>query len=97
MLLMTVRTATRDQIEKFAEADHASEEVFSKKRSELEGGTGGGYKDFQFVHSAFSPIAVTRSTEARLLACVARAVDEALETNGSTVSLENGMAVLRDE
>jgi hypothetical protein len=90
MLLMTVRTATRDQIEKIARAEYDSEirtdlngEIGGDGNAGSGGGVGNGYKGFQFVHSRFSENRVTRSTEARLLACVTRAVDEALEANGS--------------
>ncbi|KUJ06339.1 uncharacterized protein LY89DRAFT_790625 [Mollisia scopiformis] len=111
MLLMTVRTATRDQIEKIARAEYDSErEGEAGARAGgvgvgvggagggggggggggSGGGSGGGYKGFQFVHSRFSEVKVTRSTEARLLACVTRAVDEALEANGSLGVGEEG-------
>ncbi|KAF8854311.1 hypothetical protein BDZ45DRAFT_45449 [Acephala macrosclerotiorum] len=87
MLLMTVRTATRDQIEKIARAEYASGTASSRSSGN---DIGGGSKGFQFVHSSFSEVKVTRSTEAKLLACVTRAVDEALEANGSLGSLEGG-------
>lgn len=92
---MTVRAATRDQIEKIARAEY--DEDIDRNTSKgiagiAEGGEGGGaaYKGFQFVHSRFSEVKVTRSTEARLLACVTRAVDEALEANGTLGVEEDG-------
>lgn len=82
MLLMTVRTATRDQVEKIAQAEQDGSG--DSKRS--------GFKtvpsdNFRFVHhSTSSQGAVNRSTEARTLAVVTKAIDVALESNGSSQS-----------
>lgn len=91
---MTVRTATRDQIERIAKAEYESENSTKASRigkdngEEAENGSGG-YKGFQFVHSNLSKMCVNRSTEARLLASVTKQVDEALESNGCA-SVRNG-------
>lgn len=64
MLLLTVRSATKDHIGEITEA-RASNAGFS------------------FVHSGLSQGAIPRSKEAKLLAFVTKAIDSALELNGS--------------
>lgn len=81
MVLMNIRTATRDQLEKITRAEYDSELSAKSNRTE-DINDGAGYKGFQFVHSSLSKMCVNRSTEARLLASVTKQVDEALESNG---------------
>ncbi|PVH74660.1 hypothetical protein DL98DRAFT_658625 [Cadophora sp. DSE1049] len=80
MLLRTVRAATRDYMEKIAEGE---DEVESGKH-----GIGGrkvpGEMRLRFVYEGFERNEESRTAEAKLLACVTRVVDEALELNGSS-------------
>jgi len=72
MLLLTVRTATKDHIAEVAEGSGAQSSIMST------------HTGFSFVHSGLSPNSIPRSREAKLLACVTKAIDSALEFNGST-------------
>jgi hypothetical protein len=76
MLLMTVRSATKDHIEKIAKAEDEKDPHVAAAPK--------GQSSFHFVHSSLSPNVITRSTEAKTLAFVANAIDSALELNGST-------------
>lgn len=89
MLLRTVRAATRDFLEKITE--EGEDEVEGRKvgEKENEGGKmkGAGEMRLRFVYEGFEGNERdedSRGAEARLLACVARVVDEALELNGSS-------------
>ena len=68
MLLMTVRSATKDHIEKVTKAEDASNPHVAAAPK--------GQTSFHFVHSSLSPNVITRNTEAK-------AIDSALELNGS--------------
>ncbi|RFU30621.1 hypothetical protein B7463_g5723, partial [Scytalidium lignicola] len=76
MLLMTVRSATKVHIENTIKAEEqASDNVSSRRKSNT--------TTFNFVHSNLSQEAIPRSTEANTLAFVTKAIDYALERNGS--------------
>ncbi|KAH7333080.1 hypothetical protein BKA65DRAFT_596698 [Rhexocercosporidium sp. MPI-PUGE-AT-0058] len=79
MLLRTVRAATRDHIERITEAENAGDNATL---------TDGGQKRadtvrLKFVYEGFDRAGENRIAEAKLLACVTKVVDEALELNGS--------------
>jgi hypothetical protein len=76
MLLMTVRSAAKDHIEKAATAEDASDPHSASAPT--------GQSSFHFVYSNLSPNVITRSTEAKTLAFVTKAIDSALELNGSS-------------
>jgi len=65
MLLLTVRSATKDHI------------------GEITSGTPASHSGFSFVHSGLSKDSIPRSKEAKLLSFVTKAIDSALELNGS--------------
>lgn len=75
MLLMTVRSATKDEIEKITQAEHIADNTTHALTT--------GPSSFHFVHSSQSHNSVDRSTEVRLLAFVTNAIDSALELNGT--------------
>jgi len=74
MLLMLVRSATKDHIETIT---NGGDTIDTAIAGPMKGGS-----SFRFVHSTLSQNVVTRSTEARLLSFVMRAIDSALELNG---------------
>jgi hypothetical protein len=76
MLLMTVRSATKDHIEKIAKAEDEKDPHVAAAPK--------GQSSFHFVHSSLSPNVIRRSTEAKTLAFVTKAIDSALELNGSS-------------
>ncbi|KAH8803134.1 hypothetical protein F5884DRAFT_861470 [Xylogone sp. PMI_703] len=77
MLLMTVRSATKVHIEKTIKEEEQASDHFSASNRKSNGAT------FNFVHSNLSQKAIPRSTEANTLAFVTKAIDYALERNGS--------------
>jgi len=75
-MLLTVRSATKDHIGVITETS----EVTSAMREHHSG--------FSFVHSGLIQDAVPRSKEAKLLACVMKVIDTALELNGRNRQIE---------
>jgi len=75
MLLMTMRSATKDHIEKIAKAEEDAEPTPPARTP--------GSSSFRFVHSNLSQNVVPRSKEAKMLAFVTKAIDSALEYNGT--------------
>ena len=80
MLLRTVRAATRDFLEKIAEDGDGDEYADERRGKRKEAGE----VRLRFVYENLERNEETRCTEAKLLACVTRVVDEALELNGSS-------------
>jgi hypothetical protein len=74
MLLMLVRSATKDHIEAITNGEDQDDTSVTAPSK--------GATKFRFIHSTLSRNVVTRGTEARLLAFVTKAIDSALELNG---------------
>lgn len=73
MVLLTVRSATKDHFEELTKATTTTSAP-----------TRASHSGFSFVHSGLSHNPVPRSREAKLLSFVTKAVDCALEFNGSS-------------
>lgn len=75
MLLQTVRRATKDHLVEISE----SPAFFSTNEQ--------AQTRFTFVHSGLTQATIPKGQEAKLLASVSKAIDSALELNGSSQQL----------